>query len=431
MSQEQQQNEPSRDASAQLDPFAIAAGMLRSDIHLLLPMLGVLALSAIFQTLTSPTNVIEIAGVVFLDRVIQLAIMSTIVLRWRRKLEHIKGSLSNPLLAALRIVVAGVVIWGSLTLPVVGASFANLNWASPLFLFIFFCAVYLSFRFYFYFATFGLLGGTLREACAAATALGRREPLAAVRSLIAPVAVTGLVVGLLWYPSPDGRSLFWATAASAAEGIFWVLSTYTGLACALPLIDESLWRAAGLDPYRQQRLRTLEAQGRASRFNWLSTSSGVKIFVVAACVIIGDLVQGFTLEPAARIMVESYQVRDREISVVLDLSDPVYQFRGFNPYAFSLATQTGLEVISDRIEKVSLAPGGEFLRGSFPAQTGPVRLYLNFRSRKTDEVLRGMDNLYLWYNLTAVAPLRPIKGASSQAPLAIEGDLERGAVPAR
>lgn len=427
MSQEQQQKDPSRGAAAELDPFAIAAGMLRNDIPLLFPMLGVLALSAIAQTLSSPTTFFEIGGIVLLDRVLQLVVISIIVLRWRRKLEHIKGSLANPYVAALRIVVFGLVVWGALTLPMVGASFATLSWASPLCLFLFFCAVFWSFRFYFYFATFGLLGGTARDACSAATALGRREPLAAVRSLIAPVAVTALVVGIFWYPSPDGRSLFWATAASAAEGLFWVLSTYTGLAFALSLIDESVWRAAGLDPYRQQRLRTLEAQGRASRFNWLSTSSGVKIFVVALCVIIGDLVQGFTLEPAARITVESYQVRDREISVVLDLSDPVYKFRGFNPYAFSLATQTGMEVISARIDKVSLSPDGEFLRGSFPSQTGPVKLYLDFRARKTDEALRAMDNLYLWYNLKPVAPLRPVVGTSTPTSSAVEGGREPGA----
>ena len=426
MSHEQQQKEPSRGVSADLDPFAIAAGMLRNDIPLLLPMLGLLALSAIAQALSSPASFIEVGGVVLLDRVLQLVVISTIVLRWRRKLEHIKGSLSNPFLAALRIVVAGLVVWGALTLPMVGASFASVSWASPLCIFLFFCAVFWSFRFYFYFATFGLLGGTLRDACAAATALGRREPLAAVRSLIAPVAVTALVVGILWYPSPDGRSLFWATAASAAEGIFWVLSTYTGLAFALSRLDESVWRAAGLDPYRQQRLRTLEAQGRASRFNWLSTSSGVKIFVVALCVIIGDLVQGFTMEPAARVTVESYQVRDRGISVVLDLSDPIYKFRGFNPYAFSLATQTGMEVISARIDKVSLAPDGEFLRGSFPSQAGPVKLYLDFKSHKTDEALRGMDNLYLWYNLKAVAPLRSAEGTPSPVSSAVEVGTRAG-----
>jgi hypothetical protein len=412
MSHDPQQREPARSVATDLNPFAIAAGMLRNDIPLLLPMLGVLALSSIMQGLVAPTSAIDFGGLMSLDRLLQLVIVSFIVLRWRRKLEHVKGSLVNPVLAAARIVVAGFVMWGALTLPMIGTSFIALSWASPIFIFLFFCAVFWSFRLYFYFATFGLLGGTIQGACGAALGLARRDPIASIRSLVAPAAVTALVVGILWYPSPDGRSLFWATAASAAEGLFWVLSTYTGLAFALVLIDDSEWRAAGLDPYRQQRLKTLEAQGRASRFNWLSARSGIKIFLVALCVIIGDLVQGFSMEPAARITVESYKVQDRGISVVIDLADPVYKFRGFNPYAFSLASQTGLEVVSSRIEKVSLAPDGEALRGTMPSQIDPIKLYVTFKSHKTDEALKEMDNLYLWYNLRAVVPLRSDGGNS-------------------
>jgi hypothetical protein len=351
-----------------------------------------------------------------IDRFLQLVVVSFIVLRWRRKLEHVKGSLGSPFVAAVRIITAGFVIWGALTIPIVSATFAPVAWAAPVFLFIFFLAVFWSFRFYFYFAAFGLLGGTTRNACAAALELGRKEPLAAVRSLVAPVGVTALVVGLLSYPSPDGRSLFWATASSAAEGIFWVLSTYTGLALALVMIDESAWRSAGLDPYRHQRLRTLEAQGRASRFNWLSVRSGVRILLVATCVIVGNLVQGFSSPPAAHITVESYTVRDRTVSVVLELTDEQHAFRGFNPYAFSLASQTGFDVVSTGIAKASLTPEGEPLRGAFPSQPGPVKLYIDFTSTKTDDALRGMDNLYLWYNLKAVAPLRPLDGPSPRAP---------------
>ncbi len=417
MSHEQQQRETGGGGPAALDPFAIAAGLLFNDISIVLPMLAALAVSSIAQGLTSPSGFAALAGVMAFDRLIQLVIVSVIVLRWRRKFEHVKGSLANPFLAALRIVLAGFVVWGAVTLPMVTASFVSQGWVSSVLLFIFFCAVFWVFRFYFYFVTFGLLGGSMRGVCAAALNLGRRDPLAAVRSLVSPVAVTALVVGVLWYPSPDGRSLFWATAASAAEGIFWVLSTYTGLAFALVLVDESEWRSSGLDPYRQQRLKTLEAQGRASRFNWLSTRSGMKIFLVALCVIVGDLVQGFSMEPAARIKVESYQVRDRGVSVVVELEDSQYKFRGFNPYAFSLASQTGLEVVSSRIERVSLSPDGEPLHGAFPSQTGPVKLYVEFKSHKTDDALRQMDNLYLWYNLRAVAPVLVVaRGPQESSP---------------
>jgi len=228
--------------------------------------------------------------------------------------------------------------------------------------------------------------------------------MAAVRSLVSPIAVTALVVGLLSYPSPDGRSLFWATVTSAAEGVFWILATYTGLAYSLLLIDESSWRHAGLEPYRKERLRTLEAQGRASHFNWLSPRSGWKIFAVALCVIIGNFVQGFNMPPAARIKVEKVEARNHGLAVVLEVSDPQYKFRGFNPYAFSLASQTGF-AISSGIPKVSLGLDGEPLKLPLPSEPGPLRLYLNFPSNKTEEALKKLDNLYLWYNIKALVPL--------------------------
>jgi len=401
--QEKQHNTAALEAV--LDPFAIAAGLLRNDIPVLLPLILVLASSSVFQGLYAAEGWAELGTFMSLDRLLQLGVVSFIVLRWRRKLAHTKGKLGSPLVAVMRIIIAGFFVWGVLTLPVVAASLSATAWAPSLFIFIFFIGVFWSFRFYFYFAAFGLLGGTLRDACRATLSLGRKDPMAAVRSLVAPIAVTALVVGMLSYPSPDGRSLFWATASSAAEGIFWILATYTGLACALILIDESAWRTAGLDPYRRERLRTLEAQGRASRFNWLSPRSGAKIFLVALCVIVGNLIQGFSMPPAADIKVQKWDAHNHGVSVVLELSDTHYHFRGFNPYAFSLKSQTGFPV-SAGIAKVSLTPGGEQLSGMLPTAPGPLKLYLDFTSNKTEESLKGLDNMYLWYNLKALMPLK-------------------------
>jgi hypothetical protein len=401
--QEKKHNNSAREAV--LDPYAIAAGLLRNDIPVLIPLLLVLALSSVLQGLYVPQGWAELSSLMSLDRLLQLGVVSFIVLRWRRKLEHIKGKLGSPLVAVMRIVLAGFVVWGVLTLPVVGASLSATSWAPSLFIFVFFIGVFWTFRFYFYFAAFGLLGGTLRDVCAETLSLGRKDPMAAVRSLVAPIAVTALVVGMLSYPSPDGRSLFWATASSAAEGIFWILATYTGLAFALVLIDDSSWRTAGLDPYRRERLRTLEAQGRTSRFNWLSPRSGVKVFLVALCIIIGNLIQGFSVSPAADIKVEKWEAQNHGVSLVLELSDTQHHFRGFNPYAFSLKSQTGFPV-SSGIAKVSLSPGGEQLSGVLPMAPGPIKLYIEFLSNKTEESLKTLDNMYLWYNLKALLPLK-------------------------
>lgn len=412
MFEDQEKQRNSSAVEAVLDPFAIAAGLLRNDVPVLIPLLLILASSSVLQGLYTPQGWAELSSLMSLDRLLQLGVVSFIVLRWRRKLEHIKGNLGSPLVAVVRIVLAGFIVWGVLTLPVVGASLSGSSWAPSLFIFLFFIGVFWAFRFYFYFAAFGLLGGTLRDACAATLSLGRKDPMAAVRSLVAPIAVTSLVVGMLSYPSPDGRSLFWATASSAAEGIFWILATYTGLAFALILIDESAWRTAGLDPYRRERLRTLEAQGRSSRFNWLSPRSGVKIFLVALCIIIGNLVQGFSVAPAAHIQIQQWEAKNHGVAVTLELSDTRYHFRGFNPYAFSLKSQTGFPV-STGVAKVSLTPGGEQLTGVLPTSPGPIQLYLEFTSNKTEESLKTLDNMYLWYNLKPLIPLNVEGGASS------------------
>ena len=109
--------------------------------------------------------------------------------------------------------------------------------------------------------------------------------------------------------------------------------------------------------------------------------------------------------PAAQIKVSSYQVKNRGLSVVLEMEDPQFKFRGFAPHSFYVATQTGLDVVSNGIEKISLTPDGEAIRGPIPPQTGPAKLYIEFSSRKTDDALKAMDNMYLWYNFKAVAPL--------------------------
>jgi hypothetical protein len=407
MHSEQQKTEVGERGQSALEPFAIAAGLLRNDISILLPMFGVLALSSIFEGLSQADRYGDggVNGLTILGRLLQLIVVSFVVLRWRRKLEHVKGSLGSPFLASLKIIAVGFAVWSALELPMIGIGFARVEWAAPIFLFAFCIAVFWAFRLYFYFAAFGLLGGTTVDALKSALLLGQREPGAVIRSLVTPMAATALVVGILSYPAPDGRSLFWDTASSAAIGIFWILSTYTGMAFSLVLIDDSAWRAAGLDPYRHQRLRTLEAQGRASRFNWLSVRSGLKIFLVAFCVIGATTFMGLVGGPAAQIKVTSYQVKNRGLSVVLEMDDPQFKFRGFAPHSFYVATQTGLDLVSNGIEKISLTPNGEALRGPIPSQTGPMKLYIDFSSRKTDDALKAMDNMYLWYNFKAVTPL--------------------------
>lgn len=403
---ESEKREAPKALNEALDPFAIAAGLLKNDVSLLLPAFIILALAAFLPGLFDVAGVTDIGGLMFLDRFLQLSVASVIVLRWRRRFEHDKRRQATSSKALLRMFISGFVVWGALTFPILGATFTSLPWLSSLCVFVFFFAVFWVFRFYFYFVTFGLLSGSIPEVAQATLAVSRRDPGAAIRSLIGPLAVTALAWGVLLLPSPDGRSLFWATVTSTSLGLFWILGTYTGIAFALVLIDESTWRAAGLDPYRKERLRTLETQGRASHFNWLAPRHGVKIFVIAVCAIVMSLYQGLQTTPAPHITVQRCEARNHGLSVVVELNDLQYKFRGFNPYAFSLRSQTGFDEVSSGIEKVSIEPGGAELTGPLSPEPNPVVLRIDFKSNKTQEALQILDNMYLWYNLR---PLFPVK----------------------
>ena len=391
-----------------LDPFAIAAGLLKNDVFILLPAFLLLATSALIPGLLEGGSGAYVGALMLLDRFLQLAVMSFIVVRWRRRFEHSKKGARGSSLISLRIMIVGFVVWGALTFPLVGAMMTPLPWLSSVCVFVFFIAAFWIFRFYFYFATFGLLSGSVQEVAHSTLALSRGNPGAALRSLIAPLAVTSLVWGLLLYPSPDGRSLFWSTMTSTALGIFWILATYTGIAFALVLLDESTWRGSGLDPYRKERLRTLETQGRSSHFNWLAPRNGAKIFMVALCVVALSLYQGLQTGPAPHITVQSSEAQNHGVSVVLELTDVQYKFRGFNPYAFSLRSQTGFD-ISSGVAKVSFEPGGEEVTGPLAPEPSTVKLRITFKSNKTQEALVSLDNVYLWYNLKTLFPvtLRP------------------------
>jgi hypothetical protein len=181
------------------------------------------------------------------------------------------------------------------------------------------------------------------------------------------------------------------------------------------LIDEREWRNAGLDPYRIDRLLTVQAQGRTVRGNILSPSSGLKILALALLVVLANISQALNLSPAAKVEVLKVKPRDHGLSIVVKVEDPDHRLRGFNPLAFSVATQTGYP-ISTELEEVAWYPRGERFNGFMPESIDAVSFALDFRSNKTEEVLHSLDNMWLWYNLKPLVPLRSSLGEAVPTP---------------
>jgi hypothetical protein len=274
-----------------------------------------------------------------------------------------------------------------------------------LFLALFFVGCVWCLRVLFYFATVSVFGMGVRQGLAASTEVARHNPTMALKSLVSPVAFTVLFVGLSLVPSPDGRSIVWTTIASIAEGVFWLGSTYTALGCALALFDDHAWRAAGLDPYRTERLSTLQTQGGAKLGRLLAPRAGIVTFVIGLMFVLGNLARQLTLPPAAAVSLDSVNIADRSIQLKLTVEDHEYRFRGLNIAAFSIASKTGFTQ-SERLLSASLRPDGTETLSEIPTSSGdPRSVYLTFATNKSAEALRAADNLWLWYK---AVPLMPI-----------------------
>jgi len=392
--------------SKALEPFSLAAGLLWNDRFLLLPLCIVLASAGLVDLTLQSFGGSNEMGIMVLDRAIQILVVAFIVLRWRKRLQGTQGAPLGVTRLAARIAVVSITSTLLLALPFLGL-LGNRGGGAFLFLLCGALGVVWCLRVYFYFAVVGILGAPISSGLARAVAMSKSDGMAALRSLVVPCALTMLLTSLLMMPSPGGRSILWMTAASSAEGIFWILSTYTALAYALAVFNDSEWRAAGLTPYRQERLSTIQTQGGTTLARYLRPKVGLWMCLGAVCLMAANLARQMNEPPAASVAVKSVTVSDYLIKVELEVEDREYKFRGFHPMAFSVKSKTGFP-IANSLTSISLTPDGTNLLGPLYSKDGaPQTLFLTFSSGKTAAALRGLDNVWLWYQFQPLLAISP------------------------
>jgi hypothetical protein len=216
-----------------VDPFGLAAGLLKNDLFFVLLLLILLSTTAVADLALVLAGVkLSWGWLVIFDKLIQVGAVAAIALRWRGRLfGQVIGEIKDPLSRVkvfLRIALISVTSAILLGAPFTGISVNLIGGSGALLFFLIgILGVVWCLRVYFFFAVAAILGSPLAPGLAAAVNISKRDRSAALRSIVTPVAVTMLLTALLSLGSPDGRSLYWTAAVSAGEGIFWILIHYS------------------------------------------------------------------------------------------------------------------------------------------------------------------------------------------------------------
>lgn len=125
------------------------------------------------------------------------------------------------------------------------------------------------------------------------------------------------------------------------------------------------------------------------------------------CFLAGNLMRQLHQPPAAKVTVKQVQISDYKVRLELEVEDKEFHYRGFTPAAFSVASKTGFRQV-EGLESVSQSPDKKEIIAFVSTPNGEsTRLYLTFATSKTENSLRGLDNMWLWYKLQPLAPISP------------------------
>lgn len=397
-----------------VNPFLVTAGLLRNDIRLLPSLLLLLSFCAIAKTLVTPT--LWLVVIDFIDRILQLTVMSFVVLRWRNRFQTAVSPRIRMTTVVLRIFGIGLFLWLIVTVAetITIASQGPLNTTHSVLpailgVIALVLALVWCLRVYFYYVIASFAGGTWRDIISRALRMHRQAPGAATRALAAPLAITALAAALFTAPYPDGRSLALTTLASASQSIFWLLSTYTGMGFAFSLFESADWRAAGLEAYSRERLQTLETQGRSKIGAILTPRSALKFTALAVVLMIVSTFRVSTEPPAVQIELTRVSAADKALHLEILATDPSFRFRGFRPALLSLRSASGYPVSIKPIRASTSREKPEVLFELAVVDTTATTLYLEFSTDRSKRDLEALEDLWLWYG---ALPLKHIKKES-------------------
>ncbi|RMG40762.1 MAG: hypothetical protein D6719_10030, partial [Candidatus Dadabacteria bacterium] len=398
-----------------LEGYRLAAGILYLDRHRLLLLYLLIIIPALVGVWLGSSDPSVFMYLTLAERVLQLIFFYLVTDYWISQLR--KHSVREG--SFISFFITGMAFWLIFAVPAGLGFFLNVpqlvKFLSVLGLI---AAIYLGFKYFFYF--FPLIAGerNWRIAFRIAQDIVQQDWLLPVKAQLAPFGFMSLAVIITTLPSPDGREVFFDYLSAIVSGVSWLLSSYLSLAFAMEHLSEKSWRDYGLDPYRRGRLATLSVQGPDWLTSILRPRAG--LLMLGFSVILFNIHQVIwrSTPPTPEITVQSIEVSDKKITLHLHLRDERHHFRGFRPINFNLAGKSG-KVISNYPEAAYFDSREEDYRFIFPQGDTEVTLTLEFKLDRSRDDILSLEDLYLWYRRARLLhlDLPALEGGSRSSPV--------------
>lgn len=400
----------------------LAAGFITVHWKSLLTLYTLAVLPALLFSLLEIKHSAMNLALMAIQQLIYLLVLSKIAAIALKELFGQTPALTSQTLA--RICFIGMGLWLSYTLAILAVASPTDTGIKTIALFLVGPALYLNLRYYFFYVPPLLRGPeALSFDLSQAAKLSKDRIKIILLSLVGPGGLHALVSAIISGLSPDQRHLAVVLALDASSGLFFLMNAAISVCLAIKFLSETNDQSSPEIGLGTQATRlALQAPP------WLTAvfqpNKGFVMIMLACLVWAGNLMRLAELPPAPTLVVHHAETTDRKLILKLDATDTNYQFRGFHPVFFHLASDLRTP-LAERPLRVTRQGQENDLLFELPRETGPLTLLLEFATNRTQQELAALEDLFLWYRGAKIAKITfaPIVGdvaAPTPTPVGIE-----------
>lgn len=206
--------------------------------------------------------------------------------------------------------------------------------------------------------------------------------------------------------SPDLRHIEVGYMLALCNAIFWLLCAYLSFAAYLVRAREEGWQKLNATQNVRELLAGCLRRSDSFLPGALRPAVGLMLLAISFFLISPmNMWRWMNLAPAANIALMQKEVGSDSVRLTLKLSDERFRFRGLFLWSFKVASESGVTVVSSPFSiTINGLPHDILL--PVPQENTAATIVLEFKAPPDSRDLSSLEDLYLWYNMVKLYPLR-------------------------